>query len=65
MKPGEHAGGLIAVTVIAIVLGTIGISLRIYTRSWILKQTWLDDYLAVVSYVSSVCSALPNVITFY
>lgn len=65
MKPGEHAGALIAVSVIAIVFGTIGVSLRIYTRSYVLKQIWLDDYLAVVSYVSSAHSAFLNVITWY
>lgn len=53
MKPGGNSGGLLAVAILAIVLGTPAVGLRLYTRKFVLNQIWLDDYLAIVSWVSS------------
>lgn len=52
MQPGANSKGLIAVDVLALVLGTLAVALRLYTRKVLLKQLWLDDYLAFVSWVS-------------
>lgn len=52
MKPGGHSGGVLAIAVLAIILGTLSLTLRLYTRKVVLNQMWLDDYLAIVSWVS-------------
>lgn len=52
MQPGANSKGLIAVDVLALVLGTLAVALRLYTRKVLLKQLWLDDYLAFGSWVS-------------
>lgn len=52
MKPGENAGGLLAVAILAIILGTLAVALRLYTRKVVLNLIGPDDYLAVISWVS-------------
>lgn len=52
MKPGGNAGGLLAIAILAIILGTLAVALRLYTRKVVLNQIGPDDYLAVVSWVS-------------
>lgn len=52
MKPGGNSGGLLAVATLAIVLGTLAVALRLYTRKVVLNQVGPDDYLAIVSWVS-------------
>lgn len=41
-----------AVAILAIVLGTLAVALRLYTRKIVLNQIWVDDYLACASWVS-------------
>lgn len=52
MKPGGNAGGLLAVAIIALVVGTLAVALRTYTRKIILDMMWYDDYTAIASWVS-------------
>lgn len=51
MKPGARADTLLAVATLAIILGTFFVALRLYTRKAILKKMWVDDYLAIASWV--------------
>ncbi|KAJ4386631.1 hypothetical protein N0V93_009529 [Gnomoniopsis smithogilvyi] len=51
MQPGGNSGGLLAVAILAIILGTLAVALRIYTRKVVLNQLWVDDYLACASWV--------------
>ncbi|KAF3768830.1 hypothetical protein M406DRAFT_107592 [Cryphonectria parasitica EP155] len=60
MKPGANAGGILAVASIAIVVGTLAVALRLYTRKFVLNQIWLDDYLAVVSWACLIALAIQN-----
>lgn len=51
MQPGGNSGGLMAVAILAIILGTLAVALRLYTRKVVLNQIWVDDYLACASWV--------------
>lgn len=52
MKPGAHSGGLLAVAILAVLLGTLAVALRLYTRKVVLNQVGIDDYFAIISWVS-------------
>lgn len=54
MQPGGNSGGVLAVAILALLLGTLCVALRIYTRKVVLNQLWVDDYLACASWVSRV-----------
>lgn len=41
-----------AVAILAIIIGTLAVALRLYTRKVVLNQIWVDDYLACASWVS-------------
>ncbi|PSR76250.1 hypothetical protein BD289DRAFT_177500 [Coniella lustricola] len=60
MQPGGNSSGLMAVAIIAIVLGTISVALRLYTRRCVLKQIWLDDYFAVASWACLIAVTVSN-----
>lgn len=41
-----------AVAILAIILGTLAVAFRLYTRKIVLNQIWVDDYLACAAWVS-------------
>ncbi|KAJ4419639.1 hypothetical protein N0V82_004834 [Gnomoniopsis sp. IMI 355080] len=51
MQPGGNSGGILAVAILALTLGTLCVALRIYTRKVVLNQLWVDDYFACASWV--------------
>jgi hypothetical protein len=42
---------LTSVSVAFMTMTTVGLLLRLYTRKFVLNLIWIDDYLAVVSWV--------------
>lgn len=52
MKPGANSANVLATAIVSIPLGTLAVALRLYTRKYLLKQVWIDDYLAIASWVS-------------
>lgn len=47
---------VIGVAVTGIVTATVAVALRVYTRKFILKQMWIDDYMAIMSWVNRIPS---------
>lgn len=51
--PHDNRGGeTIAAVSLCMAFATIAVGLRLYTRRFVLRQFWLDDYLAIAGLVS-------------
>lgn len=61
MVPGGNSWPIITVAVLAIVLGTLAVGLRIYTRHVVLNQLWIDDYVAMVAWVRLISLDVCNI----
>jgi len=55
LPPGSYdsiAPTVVGTVVLCLVVSTVAVGLRLYTRRFIMKQVGIDDYLAIVALVS-------------
>ncbi|KAH8657932.1 hypothetical protein BX600DRAFT_514469 [Xylariales sp. PMI_506] len=48
---GNHGYIVIITAVVCLSLATVAVAMRLYTRRIVLNQVWIDDYLAVISWI--------------